>query len=80
MSAIELIVDAYVRLGDHKSLEDLLAHRQRLAVNLKSLKGFNVRVPLGQIEKEIAEVLGGLNKLRSGGSEAGGASEIEPPG
>jgi hypothetical protein len=34
MSAIEQIVDTYVRLGNYRALEDLLDHRQRLILNI----------------------------------------------
>jgi hypothetical protein len=37
--AIERIVGAYVKLRNRKALEDLKAHRCRLATELKSING-----------------------------------------
>ena len=37
--AIEGIVDAYVKLGDRRSLEDLRMHRRRLAIDLNGRSG-----------------------------------------
>jgi hypothetical protein len=77
MSAIQQIVDAYVRLGARQSLEELLTHRQRLAANLEQRPDFDVSLSLRQIEEEIRVVLSGLNKLRLDGS---GASETTEAG
>jgi hypothetical protein len=37
--AIEGIVDAYVRLGNRRALEDLRMHRHELVVDLKGRQG-----------------------------------------
>ena len=39
--AIQRIVDAYVRFNNRRALEDLMMHRQRLAIDLKSRTGFD---------------------------------------
>jgi hypothetical protein len=65
VSAIRQIVDAYVHGENRQALQDLLAHRQRLAVNMKGRTGYDFSLPLGQIEDEIAVVLEGLDKLGS---------------
>ncbi|MEH2468852.1 hypothetical protein V1281_001892 [Nitrobacteraceae bacterium AZCC 2161] len=65
MSAIQQIVDAYVRVENRQALQDLLAHRQQLAVNMKGRTGYDFSLPLGQIENEIAVVIEGLEKLGS---------------
>jgi hypothetical protein len=81
VSAIEQIVDAYVRLGNRGALVDLLAHRERLLINLNGRAGFDLSLPLGQIKEEIAVILAGLEKLRSvvADSEARRAGQAEPP-
>jgi hypothetical protein len=62
--AIELIVDAYVKLRARKALEDLKAHRQRLASELKSINTvLDLSSSIKLIEDEIAVVEAGLVKL-----------------
>jgi hypothetical protein len=62
--AIELIVDAYVKLRARKALEDLKAHRQRLASELKSRNTvLDLSSSIKLIEDEIAVVEAGLVKL-----------------
>ena len=76
MAAIDQIVDIYVRLGDHKSLEDMLAHRRVLAMNMQGRADFDFSVPLEAIARDIAAVQAGIAQLQSApnaGSEAGGA-------
>jgi hypothetical protein len=65
--AIEGIVDAYVKLGDRRALEDLRMHRRRLAVDLKgrSSGSYDFSLPLGQIDEEIAAIEGGLERLNA---------------
>ncbi|MDN5005648.1 hypothetical protein ACFQZO_32860 [Bradyrhizobium sp. GCM10027634] len=62
-SAIELIVDGYARLGDRESLESLRMQRRRLAVDLKSMTGFDCRRSIEQIEGDIAAIEAGLASL-----------------
>jgi hypothetical protein len=63
--AIEAIVEAYVKLGDRRALEDLRMHRRRLAVDLKgrSTGSYDFSLPLGQIDEEIAAIEAGLERL-----------------
>jgi hypothetical protein len=68
VSAIECIVNAYVRLGNRVALVDLLAHRERLLIDMNGRTGFDFSLPLGQIKEEIAVVLAGLDKLRLAGA------------
>jgi hypothetical protein len=69
--AIEQIVDAYVRLSDREALEDLMAHRQKLAVNLKSRTDFDFSLTIGQIDDDIAVIEAGVEKLRAAESSSG---------
>ena len=82
MPAMDQIVDTYVRLGDRKSLEDMLAHRQALALNMESRADFDFGLPLKEIARDIAAIQSGIDRLQSvpqDGSEASGAGQIEPP-
>jgi hypothetical protein len=65
--AIEGIVDAYVKLGDRRSLEDLRMHRRRLAIDLngRSSGSYDFSLPLGQIDEEIAVIEAGLERLNT---------------
>jgi hypothetical protein len=66
--AIEQIVDAYVRLNNRQALEGLRMHRQKLAVELKSRTGFDLSLPIRQVDEEIAVVEAGLERLNRGHS------------
>jgi len=62
--AIERIVDGYVKLGNRKALENLKAHRERLAIELKSIDGvLDLRSSIRQLEDDIAAVETGLARL-----------------
>ncbi len=65
-SAIELIVEGYVRLNNRQALEDLRAHRQRLAADLKHRQSqggaFDYSKSITQIEEEIAVIEAGMEK------------------
>jgi hypothetical protein len=62
--AMKLIVNGYVKLRAREELDDLKAHRCRLATELKSLNGpFDLTSSIRQIEKEIEVVEEGLAKL-----------------
>jgi hypothetical protein len=64
--AIEGIVDAYVKLGDRRTLEDLRMHRRKLALDLKVRRGsYDFRLLLGQIDEEIAVIDAGLERLNA---------------
>ncbi len=69
-SAIEQIVDIYVRLKNRRGLDELMMHRQRLAVSLKSRSGYDFSLPIGQIEEEIAVIEAGLGRLKAENSPA----------
>jgi hypothetical protein len=69
-TAIEQIVDAYVRLGNRRALEDLSAHRQRLVDDLRGKAGLDVSTLVRQIEEEIAVIDAGLEKLPPSGPAA----------
>jgi hypothetical protein len=69
--AMEQIVDAYVRLGNRRALEDLRIHRQRLAVDLKGIADYDFSSPIGQIDQELAVIEAGLDKLN--------AADRDPP-
>jgi hypothetical protein len=73
-SAIEQIVDAYVRLKNRRGLDALMMHRQRLAVDLKSRSGYDFSLPIGQIDEEIAIIEAGLSRLKSGDSTVSGTN------
>jgi len=62
--AIERIVDGYVKLGNRKALENLKAHRERLAIELKSIDGvLDLGSSIRQLEDDIAAVETGLARL-----------------
>jgi hypothetical protein len=64
--AIEGIVDAYVRLGNRRALEDLHMHRHKLVVDLKGgQRLFDFSLPIRQVDEEIAVVEAGLEKLNA---------------
>lgn len=71
-NAIEQIVDAYVRLKNRRGLDELMMHRQRLAVDLKSKSGsFDFSLPIGKIDEEIAIIEKGLSRLKAESTESG---------
>ena len=62
--AMKLIVDGYVKLSARKALDDLNAHRRRLATELRSINGpFDLSASIRQLEKEIEVIEEGLAKL-----------------
>lgn len=71
-NAIEQIVDAYVRLKNRRGLDELMMHRQRLAVDLKSRSGaYDFSLPIDKIDEEIAIIEKGLNRLKAESTESG---------
>ena len=70
-SAIEQIVETYVRLSNRRGLDALMMHRQRLSVDLKSRSGYDFSLPIRQIEEEIAVIEAGLSRLKSANSADG---------
>ena len=73
--AIEQIVDAYVRLGNRRALEDLRMHRQKLALDLKGRAGYDFSLPIDQIDQELAVIGAGLDRLNAARS-----AEHDTPG
>jgi hypothetical protein len=64
-SAIEQIVETYVRLKNSRGLDELMMHRQRLAIDLKSRSGYDFSLPISQVDEEIAIIEAGLSRLNS---------------
>ena len=64
-NAIAQIVDAYVRLKNRRGLDELMMHRQRLAVDLKSRSGYDFSLPISKIDEEIAIIEQGLSRLKA---------------
>lgn len=75
-SAIEQIVDVYVRLKNRRGLDQLMMHRQRLAVDLKSRSGYHFSRPIGQIDDEIAIIEAGLSRLKAESADLGATHQI----
>jgi hypothetical protein len=67
-TAIELIVGTYVLLKNRRALEEMLLHRQRLAIDLNCRSGFDVSQPIDHVNEDIAVIEAGLVLL--GGSAA----------
>ncbi len=65
-SAIERIVESYVRLKNRRALEEMRMHRMRLAVELKSRTGYDFSLPIRSIDEEIAIIDAGLERLSQG--------------
>jgi hypothetical protein len=64
--AMQMIVDGYVKLSGRKALEDLKAHHERLASELRSMNGvFDLSSTIGLLEREIAIISDGLAKLNN---------------
>lgn len=71
-NAIEQIVDAYVRLKNRRGLDELMMHRQRLAVDLKSRSGgYDFSLAIDKIDEEIAIIEKGLSRLKAESTESG---------
>ena len=62
-TAIGFIVETYVRLKKRRALEEMLLHRQGLAVDLNSRSGFDVSGPVRQVDEDIAVIQAGLAVL-----------------
>ncbi len=62
--AIQNIIDAYVKVGDAKALEDLKVHRQGLVICVDGRRDFNFDLLLEQLKDEIDRIDAGLTKLR----------------
>jgi hypothetical protein len=62
---MQLIVDAYVSLGNRKALEDLREHRQRLKreLLLKQTDAFDSSDLIRPFDDEVAVIETGLQRL-----------------
>jgi hypothetical protein len=61
-SAIEQIVDTYVRLNNRRALEAMLMHRQRLAIGIKG-RGLHHSLVGEKIDEDIAAIQVGLSRI-----------------
>jgi hypothetical protein len=52
-----------VKLGSRVALENLRMHRQKLAVDPKGRAGYDVNLPVGQIDQEMAVIEAGPERL-----------------
>ena len=62
-AAIEFIVRTYVRLKKRRALEEMLLHRQRLALGLRRRSGFAIHQSILQVDEDIAAIKAGLAEL-----------------
>jgi hypothetical protein len=62
-AAIDLIVAAYVRVGDRQALVSLLEHRRRLAEDLRGRTGYDFSIPLNAVEGEMVVIEAGIAGL-----------------
>jgi hypothetical protein len=67
-SAIELIVDSYVQLGDRQALQVLLDRREKLAQHLQGVVGYDVGKVLQEIENDIVVISAGLGRVEAPGN------------
>jgi hypothetical protein len=63
-SAIETIVAVYVEHKNRMALEEMMRHRQRLLAELKNRTGFDVSLPIRNVNDDIAAIEAGLVELR----------------
>jgi hypothetical protein len=61
-SAIEQIVDTYVRLKNRRALEAMLMHRQRLAITMKG-RVYDRSPVIKKVDEDIAAIQAGLKRL-----------------
>jgi hypothetical protein len=61
-SAIEQIVDTYVRLKNRRALEAMLMHRQRLAISIKG-RVYDRSLVIEKVDQDIAAIQAGLKRL-----------------
>ncbi|MDA9481365.1 hypothetical protein XI07_04900 [Bradyrhizobium sp. CCBAU 11445] len=61
--AMELIVEGFIRLEDRQSLQDLMTHRRRLAIDLKARTGFDYEKTIAQLDRDILIIEAGLSAL-----------------
>jgi hypothetical protein len=61
-SAIEQIVNTYVRLNNRRALEAMLIHRQRLAISIEG-KVYDRSPVIENLDEDIAAIQAGLKRL-----------------
>ena len=61
--SVELIVEGYVRLNDREALQDILAHRQELLRQLKTVTGINPKQAVDTVSQEITIIEAALATL-----------------
>jgi hypothetical protein len=61
-SAIEQIVNTYVRLKNRRGLEAMLMHRQRLAISIKG-RVYERSPVIEKVDQDIAAIQAGLKQL-----------------
>jgi hypothetical protein len=64
-SALELIINGYVKINNSAALEAMKAHKQSLIARVGHDGPFNRAALLGQLNDEIAVIGAGLEKLTS---------------
>ncbi|WP_295851216.1 hypothetical protein [Tardiphaga sp.] len=64
-SAIEVIVAIYVDLGQLVTLQDLKAHREKLAASMRSRDDFEYSLLLRQIGDDVVAIDAGIRRLRA---------------
>jgi hypothetical protein len=70
LSALELIINGYIKLNDRAALERMKAHRQKLVAGVGDDGPFDRSSLLDTLNGEIALIDAGLEKLRSPNPEA----------
>jgi uncharacterized protein with von Willebrand factor type A (vWA) domain len=78
LTAMEHIVDGYVRLNDRKALEDILAHRRKLVFDLKtrSSGAYDFGPQLKQLDDDIAVIAAGLAEFDQADAGEGTPSQF----
>ncbi|MCK1406005.1 hypothetical protein [Bradyrhizobium sp. 76] len=63
-SAIAMIVAAYVKIKDRRSLEDLLSRRRKSMGDLKTITGINPDLASEALQYDIEVIEAGLEQLK----------------
>jgi hypothetical protein len=70
LSALELIINGYIKLNDGAALARMKAHRQRVVAGVGDGGPFDRSALLDTLNDEIALIDAGLQKMRSRNPEA----------